>query len=277
MPVVMCSSLARRSSELVMECLRVGAVSVVPKPHQGYPLPQMLGDLRHAVVAAASAKVRSYDDKPKLPGAVVARGGPSLSAVDSRNLLIAIGSSTGGTGAVEEVLSGLPAQGPPVVIAQHLPEAFVGRFVERLDGLLPQTVHVAKGGELLLPGHVYVAPATHHLKVIRRGVQRLTKLVDAERVNFHRPSVDVLFHSVAEAGARSTVAVMLTGMGRDGAKGMLAIRQAGGATLAQDEATCVVYGMPRAAVELGAVDESLALSRIAARVMERAASLRVAA
>jgi two-component system chemotaxis response regulator CheB len=136
---------------------------------------------------------------------------------------------------------------------------------------------VAKGGELLLPGHVYVAPATHHMKVIRRGVQRLTELVDAERVNFHRPSVDVLFQSVAEAGARSTVAVMLTGMGRDGAKGMLAIRQAGGATLAQDEATCVVYGMPRAAVELGAVDESLALSRIAARVMERAASLRVAA
>ncbi len=196
----------------------------------------------------------------------------------SRAALVAIGSSTGGTSALEEVLHGLPADGPPVVVAQHLPEAFVPRFVERLDVVLPQSVRMAAGGETLRPGAVYIAPATHHLIVERQGAQLVAALDHGPKVNFHRPSVDVLFASVARCCARRTVAVILTGMGKDGANGMLAIHEAGGRTLAQDEATSVVYGMPRAAVELGGVHHSVPLSRIADRVVRELEALaRVAA
>ncbi len=271
MPVVMCSSLARRSSELVLECLRAGAVSMVPKPHHGYPFPRMISELRHAVVSAAKAKVRG-----PTTGATPSQGAVHLDAA-ARRWLVAIGSSTGGTAAVEKVLAGLPADGPPVVLAQHLPESFVPRFVERLNEALPQEVAMATDGQVLAPGKVFVAPATHHLQVVKQGHYLVTHLHDGPKVNFHRPSVDVLFDSVARVCARRTVAVLLTGMGKDGAKGMAAIKAGGGRTLAQDEASCVVYGMPRAAVELGAVHASVPLVQIAARIAREINGVQVAA
>ncbi|MEQ1504533.1 MAG: chemotaxis-specific protein-glutamate methyltransferase CheB [Myxococcota bacterium] len=220
MPVVIVSSKARRDPRLVLDALQAGALAVVPKPHSDYPLPQMIQDLRLTLRGAATARVR-----------VVSGGssaGPAIAIPEARaaTSLIAVGSSTGGTAAFEVFARGLPRGHPCVVLAQHLPIDFVSRFAERLDDVLPSKVAVARGGEVLAPGHIFVAPATHHLRVRRDGARLVTELLDAENVNFHKPSVDVLLLSVASVCARHAVGVILTGMGSDGAKGLLAMRRA---------------------------------------------------
>jgi two-component system chemotaxis response regulator CheB len=180
--------------------------------------------------------------------------------------ILAVGSSTGGTVAFEALAKGLPRAHPPLVLAQHLPADFVPRFAERLSQVLGSRVGVAKGGETLAPGEIWIAPGTHHLRVRSSGGRLVTELHDAPPVNHHKPSVDVLLESVARAAGPDAIGVMLTGMGSDGARGLLAMREAGAATIGQAADSCVVYGMPRAAKELGAVLQELPLSQIAGRI-----------
>jgi two-component system, chemotaxis family, protein-glutamate methylesterase/glutaminase len=183
--------------------------------------------------------------------------------------IIAIGASTGGTEAIKEVLCRFPESVPPVVIVQHMPESFTGSFARRLDSLSPLSVIEAKGGERLKSGMAYLAPGHSHMRVKRSGSGYVIELLSTEPVNRHRPAVDVLFNSMAtEVGANAT-GVILTGMGKDGARGMLSMRKAGAWTIGQDEASCVVYGMPREAVALGAIQEVAALPDVAGRVLAR--------
>ena len=197
-------------------------------------------------------------DRPEFPGAC-----PAPEA------LIAIGASTGGTEAIREVLARLPAGAPGVLVTQHMPETFTRSFAARLDSLCRIAVRQAGHGERILPGHAYIAPGHAHLAVRHSGNGWVTELLDAPRVNRHRPSVDVLFHSVALAAGCRATGVMLSGMGRDGAAGMLPMKRAGAWNIAQDEASCVVFGMPREAIALGGVDEVLPLCEIADALLRR--------
>lgn len=254
-PVIIVSSEVRKDSTVAREALRLGAVAVLPKPHAEYPIAVLLEDLKRAIVDAGRSR----------PNARRASARPSPVLATSTKV-IAVASSTGGTVAFDTFASGLPVGHPPVVLAQHLPADFVPRFVERLSDSLAAQVRVATGNERLLPNTVWVAPGTHHLQVRREGGVLFTELLDGPPVNFHRPSCDVLLESVARAAGRDAIGVILTGMGADGARGLLALKNVGACTFAQDEESCVVYGMPRAAVELGAAREIVPLDRLATRV-----------
>ena len=185
----------------------------------------------------------------------------------STGRIIFVGASTGGTEAVKTFLTGIPANCPPILIVQHMPESFTGSFAARLNGLcLPQVIE-AKGGELVAPGNVYVAPGHSHMTIRRSGAGYVTELLKTAAVNRHRPSVDVLFDSAAEVVGRNAIGVILTGMGKDGAQGLLRMRKAGAHTFGQDEASCVVYGMPREAALIGAVEETASLNELSRRVL----------
>ena len=187
-----------------------------------------------------------------------------------REKLIVIGASTGGTEAIKEVLAGMPTTAPGILVAQHMPEAFTRSFAARLNRLCRITVKEAQNGERVLPGHAYVAPGHSHLEIRRSGPHYITHLSRSDPVNRHRPSVDVLFHSAAGYGGRNVIAVILTGMGKDGAEGMVALRNAGAYTLAQSRESCVVFGMPKEAIALGGVDEVVPLEGMARAVLARA-------
>jgi two-component system chemotaxis response regulator CheB len=189
-----------------------------------------------------------------------------------REKLIVIGASTGGTEAVKEVLVAMPANAPGILVAQHMPEAFTHSFAARLNRLCRITVKEAQTGERVLPGHAYIAPGHSHLTLRRSGSHYVTHLSRSEPVNHHRPSVDVLFRSAAGQGGRDVIAVILTGMGKDGAEGMVALRNAGAYTLAQNRESCVVFGMPKEAIALGGIDEVVALDQMARAVLDRAAA-----
>jgi two-component system chemotaxis response regulator CheB len=182
--------------------------------------------------------------------------------------IIAIGASTGGTEAIKVVLESMPADAPGIVIAQHIPEAFSGPFAERMNRTSAMTVIEARDGQQIIPGHVYIAPGSHHLLVERDGARYVCRLSDGEPVNRHRPSVDVLFRSVAQNAGKNAIGVILTGMGADGAKGLKEIQDTGAKTIAQDEASSVVWGMPGEAVKMGAADQILSLERVAPAVLE---------
>ncbi len=185
----------------------------------------------------------------------------------SAGRIVFVGASTGGTEAVKTFLSGIPENCPPILIVQHMPESFTGSFAARLNGLcLPQVIE-AKGGEVIAPGNVYVAPGHSHLAIRRSGAGYVTELLKTAPVNRHRPSVDVLFDSAAEFVGRNAIGVILTGMGKDGAQGLLRMRKAGGRTFGQDEGSCVVYGMPREAALIGALDEVVSLNELSKRVL----------
>lgn len=266
--VVMVSSRVRRSSRFVMEALQAGALAVLPKPHAEYPIQQMLQDLRQTLRDVKAMPLRVPSGSGAGPATETA---PAVSPARAASTLIAVGSSTGGTQAFEQFVRGLPAGHPCVVLAQHLPPDFVPRFVERLSQAVPSRVQVARNGEVCRPATILVAPATHHLKVRRNGAQVEAELVAGPPVNHHVPSCDVLLQSVARVCGGSAVGVILTGMGHDGAAGLLEMRRAGAVTFAQDEASSVVYGMPRAAAELGAATHVLPLDRLARAVMEQIA------
>jgi two-component system chemotaxis response regulator CheB len=183
--------------------------------------------------------------------------------------LIAIGASTGGTEAIKEVLTRLPAEMPGIVMVQHMPETFTPSFAKRLDSLSALRVVEAQGGERIQPGHAYLAPGHSHMRIKKSGNGWVTELSQSEPVNRHRPAVDVLFESVAREAGRNAIGVILTGMGKDGAQGMLAMRQAGAWNIGQDQDSCVVYGMPREAARLGAVDEVAPLNDVAGRILAR--------
>jgi two-component system chemotaxis response regulator CheB len=187
--------------------------------------------------------------------------------------IIAIGASTGGTEAIRQVLVPMPANSPAILITQHMPAGFTRSFVQRLDNLCAMRVHEAQDGERVLPGHVYLAPGgVAHMKLARSGANYVVRLEETDPVNRHRPSVDVLFHSVAAVAGKNAVGALLTGMGKDGAQGMLAMKQAGAATYAQDEASCVVFGMPREALVIGAADEAVPLLQMSEKLLAAAGS-----
>ena len=266
MPVVMVSSLTEKGCQTTLRALELGAVDFVAKPKLDIKAGTL--DLAAEIVAkvksAAKAKVR-LQRHPLSVGVPPANASPVL-VFRTTHKIIAFGASTGGTEALREVLAGLPPDVPGIAIVQHMPERFTAAFAERLNTLCQLRVSEAKDGERILPGHAFIAPGNFQMEVVRSGAEYRLRVFQGERVNLHRPSVDVLFHSVARAAGRDAVGVILTGMGADGAAGLLAMRQAGARTVAQDEASSIVFGMPREAILRGGAEEVLGLSRIAGRV-----------
>lgn len=271
LPVVVISSLTQSSTRAALEALNRGAVDVLAKPGGPYSVGDLREDLPRRVRAAARARLRRPHalTQPQQKPAPVASTPASTHATAAR--LIAIGASTGGTQAIEQVLRGLPAAMPPIVITQHIPAGFSAAFAQRLDQICALRVREAKGGEILLPGTAFIAPGNWHLVVERTpSGSWLTRLDDGPKVCYQRPSVDVMFRSVAHAAAGRATAILLTGMGSDGAEGMLELRRTGAHTIAQDEDSCVVFGMPREAIRLGAVQRVLPLNAIAAALLSGA-------
>jgi two-component system chemotaxis response regulator CheB len=257
MPVVMVSSLTERGSEITMRALELGAVDFVTKPKLSIQsgmreYADMIADkIRAASKARIKARTVQTSGAAK-PGAPL----PSIrNPLTSSEKLIIIGASTGGTEAIREFLMQMPSDCPGILIAQHMPEGFTRSFARRLDSLCKISVNEAAGGERVLPGHAYIAPGHSHLLLARSGANYVTQLDQGELVNRHRPSVDVLFRSAAAAAGKNAVGVILTGMGKDGAAGMLEMKNAGAYNFAQDEASCVVFGMPREAIALGGTHE----------------------
>lgn len=263
MPVLMVSSLTQAGSEVTLRALELGAVDFLAKPALGI----RSGMLEYGELIAEKIRAAARS-RPRQARRADAPAPTELKAplVSSEKLLI-IGASTGGTEAIRNVLEPLPANAPALLITQHMPGGFTRSFAERLNKLCRITVKEAEDGERVLPGHAYIAPGDAHLKLVRSGANYVARLDDGPPVNRHRPSVDVLFHSAAQQAGRNAIGVLLTGMGRDGAQGLLEMRQAGSTTLAQDEASCVVFGMPREAIALGGASEVVALEEIAPRLM----------
>ncbi len=254
-PTVIISSLTGRGSDRALDCLEAGAVAVLDKSSALGPS----GDLARVIRGAAKARLR--------PRVTRRRSKAPASIPDMPGRLLAIGASTGGTEAVSTLLSAMPAGGPGIVITQHMPPGFTGRFAERMNRLLPHTVREAQSGDLVLPRQILLAPGDRHMLVVRRGTHLAVELSDAPPVCYHRPSVDVLFKTVARSAGRSAVGVILTGMGRDGARGLLAMRRAGARTLGQDAESCMVYGMPGAAMAAGAVEAERPLKDLPAAIL----------
>lgn len=277
MPVLMVSSLTERGSEITLRALELGAVDFITKPKLG--IREGLLEYTDLIADKVRAASRARLQPARKPGADAGAGSsgalaPMLrSPLLSTEKLIIIGASTGGTEAIREVLQPLPPDSPCIMIAQHMPPGFTRSFAQRLDGLCRITVKEAEHGERVLPGHAYIAPGGFHLSLARSGANYVAQLDQEAPVNRHRPSIDVLFDSVARHAGKNAIGVILTGMGRDGAAGMLRLRQAGAYTLAQDEASCVVFGMPREAIALGAASEVASLGEMSQRVMARLMSL----
>ncbi|QFU20586.1 chemotaxis response regulator protein-glutamate methylesterase [Shewanella eurypsychrophilus] len=261
MPVIMVSTLTAKGAAVTLEALSIGAVDFISKPKSDLTnqLVHYKQELIDKVRLAYRSKVRPRATQPIV--------NKPLSGVMFSNRLIAIGASTGGTEAIQSVLTRLPSNTPPVVIAQHIPAAFSASFAKRLDSHCVMKVIEAQGGELLKAGTAYLAPGNQHMIVVRKGSSLFTKLLDSEPVNRHKPSVDVLFDSVAQCAAKSTIGIILTGMGKDGAKGLLNLKQNGSYTIAQDEASSVVWGMPGAAVEIDAHHEQMHLDKIPQKLL----------
>jgi len=267
MPVVMVSSLTERGAEASLRALELGAVDVICKPRGGdvQGLAEFGVSIAESLRAAARADLAAAARRRSTSRALE---GPADHGV-LEGQIIAIGASTGGTEAIRDILVRLPASTPPVVIVQHMPEMFTRMFAKRLDEQCTLSVCEVADRQKLEPGHAYVAPGNYHLLVRRAGKGFEARVEQSAPVNRHRPAVDVLFDSVAAAGGQGATAVILTGMGGDGAAGMKRIRQSGGFTLAQDEATCVVFGMPKTAIEAGAVERVMPLDALAEGIMAR--------
>jgi two-component system chemotaxis response regulator CheB len=271
-PVVICSSLAEEGAASTLRALDYGAVDIITKPRLGTR--QFLEDsqitLCNVVKAAASARLRSPRSvqaiEPKLTAdAILARATHAMAQTTEK--VVAVGASTGGTEALKELLESLPADAPGIVIVQHMPELFTRAFASRLDGLCAVTVKEAESNDTVIRGRVLIAPGNHHLLLKRSGARYHVEVKDGPLVCRHRPSVDVLFRSAARYAGRNAVGVILTGMGDDGARGMLEMKQAGATTIAQDEATSVVFGMPKEAIKLNCVDRVLPLESIAGSIL----------
>jgi len=271
MPVVMVSSLTERNSEVTLRALELGAVDFVTKPKLGL----RDGLMEYSDLIADKIRAAALSRPRPRPAPTGAATPPRRlkSPFSTTEKLIVIGASTGGTEAIRQVLEPMPANAPAILITQHMPAGFTRSFVQRLDALCDVQVHEAEDGQRVLPGHVYLAPGgVAHMKLARSGANYVVRLDPSEPVNRHRPSVDVLFHSVAQVAGRNAVGVLLTGMGKDGAQGLLAMKQAGAQTYAQDEASCVVFGMPREALLIGAAEQAVPLSEISERLLRSAGS-----
>ncbi len=264
MPVILISSLAQSSVEIALEALRHGAVDVLAKPSGPYSVGELRTTLSNRIRAAARAKLRKSAPAEPLPP--VLQDKTTYTAFDPGSL-IAIGASTGGTEAIAAVLSRLPAEAPPILITQHIPPMFSKTFAQRLDKLCRMDVREAVDGDFARPGLALVAPGGLHMVLERAAGNYRIKIKDGPLVCYQRPSVDVLFTSVALAAGAKAVGAILTGMGNDGAQGMKRMKDQGCYNIAQDESTCVIFGMPREAIRAGAVDQTLPLERIAPALM----------
>jgi two-component system chemotaxis response regulator CheB len=259
LPTVIVSSLTKEGSALALEALRAGAVEVLCKPGAAYKVGDLALELREAIKAAA--QVRMKPTEAPLPSSSVTRT-QVTALTETTNKVIALGTSTGGTEALRRVLPMMPKDSPGIVVVQHMPEQFTRSFAESLDRECELTVKEAENGDSVVPGQVLIAPGNHHMLFKRSGSRYFVEVKDGPRVNRHRPSVEVLFRSVARHAGRNAVGAIMTGMGDDGAAGLLEMRQAGAHTIAQNEASCVVFGMPKVAIELGAACEVLPLDSI---------------
>ncbi|KNZ34395.1 MAG: chemotaxis protein [Methylibium sp. NZG] len=270
MPVLMVSTLTERGAEVTLRALELGAIDFVAKPKVGVSdgLRSLGRDITEKIRIAARATVRRAAPAP-VEGATAARAAPASLGRLSTEKIVFIGASTGGTEATREVLANLPHDAPAVMITQHMPPGFTRSYATRLDGLCRIHVKEAEDGERVLPGHAYIAPGGLHLSVERSGANYLARVRDGEPVNRHKPSVEVLFKSAARVVGPNALAIMLTGMGADGATAMKEMRDAGSYNLVQDEASCVVFGMPREAIAAGAAHEVLPLAQIAPKLIER--------
>src|SRR5690606_34984245 len=267
MPVVMVSSLTKRNSEVPLRALEWGAVDFVTKPKLGLRDGLLeYGDIiADKIRAAAASRPRQAPKERTYTRLAMTQ---SFSTTEK---LILIVESTGGTEAIRHVLEPLPANSPAILITQHMPAGFTRSFVQRLHNLCAVQIHEAEDGQRVLPGHVYLAPGgVAHMKLAKSGANYIVQLEESEPVNRHRPSVDVLFHSAAKLAGKNAVGAILTGMGKDGAQGLLAMREAGAVTFAQDEASCVVFGMPREALHIGAAMEAVPLSEMSERILASA-------
>jgi len=266
MPVVMVSSLTQQGADATLHALEIGAVDYVAKPTQDlqHGLADKRAELIAKVKAAASARVRAA----ARPTAVPRNPLKTAPGYSSTEMVVAIGASTGGVEALTELLAALPPVSPAILVTQHMPASFTRTFAKRLNGMCAISVSEAADGVRLLPGHVYLAPGDRHLALGRSGANYTCRIGGQERVSGHCPSVDVLFHSMAKCAGANGIGIILTGMGKDGGQGLLAMRQAGARTLGQDEATSVVYGMPRVAQDMGAVEVQLPLNRIAKTMLD---------
>ena len=262
LPVIIVSSVSQVGSKIAMEALEFGAVDIMQKPGGTISLPEMSTELAAKIKAAASARVRIRHAAPAAmrPKIAPASTGPVKS-------LIAVGASTGGTQAIQTFLTGLPEQIPPILIVQHMPEGFTRAFADRLNGLCPFEVKEAAHGDGVAPNRVLIARGNYHMELAKHGVHFTVDVKDGPKVQRQRPAADVLFQSVARLAAPMSIGVIMTGMGADGAEGLLAMKKAGARTIAQDEASCVVFGMPKEAIALGAAEQILPLERIAEAVV----------
>jgi len=274
MPVVMVSSLTDKSSEVTLRALELGAFDFVNKPKIDISkgLHESCREIADKIRGAASARMKNLGRRP-LPLPVEKKNSadavlPALNApLTTTEKLVIIGASTGGTEALKTLLGMMPADSPGILVTQHMPAAFTRAFAERLDRLCRITVKEARDGDRILPGHAYIAPGDRHLLLARSGANYTTRLADGPPVSRHRPSVDVLFRSAANCAGKNCIGVILTGMGDDGANGMLELKQAGAHTIAQDEASCVVFGMPKEAIARGGVNEIVPLTEIHDRII----------
>jgi two-component system, chemotaxis family, protein-glutamate methylesterase/glutaminase len=266
-PVVMVSTLTERGADVTLRALELGAVDFVAKPKIGLAdgMRQLADDITDKIRVAARSQVRRTASPPTGDAPVAPKAIGRLST----EKLIFIGASTGGTEATKEVLLGLPPDAPAVLITQHMPPGFTTSYAKRLDGLARISVKEADDGERVLPGHAYLAPGGLHLSIERSGANYIARVRDGDPVNRHKPSVEVLFDSAARVVGPNAFGIMLTGMGADGARAMRAMRDAGSYNFCQDEASCVVFGMPREAIAHGAAHEVLTLAQIAPRLLER--------
>lgn len=280
MPVVMVSTMTEQGAEVTLEALELGAVDYVTKPN--LDVVESMGDYAAEIIekvkVASKARVRSIEDRPKSDkvepklsaDAIIEKKEGGKSHLKTTEKIIAIGASTGGTEAIREVLERMPAGSPGIVVTQHIPAAFSSSFAKRMDSVSALTVVEASDGDQIIPGHAFIAPGDKHLMVERSGARYYCRLNDGPPVNRHIPSVDVLFRSVAQNVGPNAIGVMLTGMGADGAEGMMEMKNNGATNIAQDEKTSVVWGMPGEAVKIGAVDKELPLEKIAGKLISLA-------
>ncbi len=273
-PVVMCSSLAGGGSETAVKAMEYGAVEIITKPKVGTK--QFLEESRivicDAVKAAAQVRVRRLPPRtlvaaPKLTADAVLAKPSSKAMIQTTEKVVVVGASTGGTEALRDFLTALPADTPGIVIVQHMPENFTAAFSKRLDSLCRITVKEAEDGDTVVRGRALIGPGNRHVLLKRSGARYYVEVKDGPLVSRHRPSVDVLFRSAARYAGKNAVGVIMTGMGDDGAKGMLEMKEAGAFNFAQDEASCVVFGMPKEAIEAGGVDEVIPLKKIPAAIL----------
>ncbi|MCW8918794.1 MAG: chemotaxis response regulator protein-glutamate methylesterase [Gammaproteobacteria bacterium] len=277
-PVVICSSLTVKGAQTTLQALEAGAVEVITKPQSGLRdfLQESSRELLGAIRAAAQSNMQAMRPRPastaaavpaRLTADVILRGTQGTAMAETTDRIVAIGTSTGGTQALEAVLPALPRVCPGIVIVQHMPEKFTASFAQRLDSLCQIEVREAQHNDRLLPGRALIAPGGRHMVLKRSGAQYHVEVVDGPMVNRHRPSVDVLFRSVAKYAGKNATGIIMTGMGDDGARGLKEMREAGAFTVAQDEASCVVFGMPKEAIRFGAVERVVPLDGVPALIV----------